>query len=202
MKTKHNFVVRAVAGALAINFGFAGLAVADSMESHSASLGAAIDDTAITAKVKAKFIGDSQFKGSDISVTTTNGVVTLTGSAPGTDVKARAADLASAVDGVKSVDNQIQAPTVADRLATKADRAAHKAHNRVSDTWITTKVKSQLLADSGVSGTDVHVKTRNGVVALSGTLPTAAQRDQAVELTKQVQGVKSVDTAALKAATE
>jgi len=49
---------------------------------HSDSVGAAVSDTAITAKVKSSFVGDDRLKGSHIKVVTTNGVVTLTGSAP------------------------------------------------------------------------------------------------------------------------
>jgi len=202
MKTKHNIPMKMMASVLTMQLGFCGLVMADSMEPHSASLGAAVDDTAITTKVKAKFVGENQLKNSDISVTTTNGVVTLTGSAANSDAKSRAEALATVVDGVKSVDNEIQAPSVADHLATKADRAAHKTEDKVSDGWITAKVKSQLLADSGVSSKDIHVKTKNGVVVLSGNLSTAAQREHTVELAQQIKGVKSVDTAALKVATQ
>lgn len=37
-----------------------------------------------------------------------------------------------------------------------------------SDTWITTKVKSSLLADSDVAGLKIDVETVNGVVTLTG----------------------------------
>ena len=74
---------------------------------HSDSVGAAISDSAITTKVKANFLGDERLKGSHIKVTTTNGVVTLTGSATGADSKAAAEDIAKDVDGVKSVDDDI-----------------------------------------------------------------------------------------------
>ena len=48
-------------------------------KAHSDGLGAAVTDTAITAKIKTKLMGRDSLKKSDIDVTTTNGVVTLEG---------------------------------------------------------------------------------------------------------------------------
>jgi hyperosmotically inducible protein len=42
----------------------------------------------------------------------------------------------------------------------------------VTDTWITTKVKSTLLATEGVAGSDINVTTVDGVVTLAGVLDT------------------------------
>lgn len=170
----------------------------DDAAPHSDSLGAAISDTAITARVKAGFIGDARLRKSDISVTTTNGVVTLGGTAPSTGAAAAARDLASAVDGVKSVDDQIRTPTLADSLAAKADHAASKTGKYAADSWITTKVKSDLLADSVTKGLDISVRTSNGVVALSGTVADDGTLGHARDIAARVKGVKSVDTSGLK----
>jgi len=66
----------------------------------------------------------------------------------------------------------------------------------VSDTWITTKVKTELLASSEVSGTDIKVETVNGVVKLSGTA-NKAQAEKAKSIAHNIDGVKSVDTSGL-----
>jgi len=66
------------------------------------------------------------------------------------------------------------------------------------DAWITTKVKSQLLADSDVKGLDINVSTKDGVVTLAGKVPTTAMRDKAISVAQGVKGVKKVDTQALK----
>ncbi len=207
MKTRKTFPYRfrttLVAAALgACLSGSAGLAVtadADDAMPHSDSLGAAITDTAITAKVKARFLEDKRLKKSDISVATTNGVVTLTGTAPGVDAATAARELAAGVDGVKSVDNQIGTPSLADTIAAKTDKAAKKTGKFASDSWITTKVKSDLLADSVTKGLDISVKTSNGVVALSGTVADSGTVDHVRDIASKVNGVKSVDTSGLKA---
>lgn len=75
-----------------------------------------------------------------------------------------------------------------------------ESNQPVSDTWITTKVKSDLLATDNVSGTDISVETKNGVVWLSGAVKTQAEHDKAVSVAKGIEGVKKVDASKLKVA--
>jgi hyperosmotically inducible protein len=160
---------------------------------HSNSLGASISDTAITAKVKLKFVNQQQLTGSDIKVTTTNGVVSLSGSAPNSETATAAKQLASTVDGVKSVDSQIQTPGVMDRLANKVDHMTGTAKQASSDTFITSKVETELLSSTDMKGSYLSVTTNNGVVQLSGQVRDEGQKDSAEHLAQQVEGVKSVD---------
>jgi hyperosmotically inducible periplasmic protein len=62
------------------------------------------NDAWITTKVKSKLAAAKGVKASDISVSTTDGAVTLTGTATSTKEKTRAEHLAKQVKGVKSVD--------------------------------------------------------------------------------------------------
>ncbi len=62
-----------------------------------------------------------------------------------------------------------------------------------SDTWITTKVKAELLATKDVSGLDIKVETVNGVVSLSGDVDTQAEVDRAVATARKIDGVTRVD---------
>ena len=67
----------------------------------------------------------------------------------------------------------------------------------VSDTWITTKVKADLLATKDVSGTEIKVETLNGTVKLPGRVSSQAQKDKAVEVATIIKGVVSVDASGL-----
>lgn len=158
-------------------------------QAHSDGIGAAISDTAITAKVKAKLMGDDGLKGSKIHVTTTNGVVTLKGSATSSDAKSLAEDQTKTVEGVTSVDNELK--------TANSSPSADKTKRVVSDSWITTKVKTEILADSVSKGFDVSVETKNGVVVLSGALRNQDAIDHVKDIASKVKGVKSVDTSAL-----
>ncbi len=163
---------------------------------HSDSMGAAISDSDITVKVKLKLADIKDLRKSDISVTTTNGVVTLNGTATSADARSTAETAAMSVDGVKSVDNELVTPSSGPLMA-DAKSAANITKHEVSDSWITTKVKSELLADSLTKGADVKVVTTGGVVVLSGKLANHDAIDHVKDIVEKVDGVKSVDTTGL-----
>jgi hyperosmotically inducible protein len=73
-----------------------------------ATTGQAVDDGVVTASVKAKLIEDTATKAHQINVETQKGVVQLTGFVDSTTVKARAGELARAVDGVAEVRNDLE----------------------------------------------------------------------------------------------
>ena len=73
--------------------------------------GAYIDDTAITATVKSRMLEHKDVAGTSITVETLNGTVMLSGFAKSQTEKDTAARIASKVDGVKSVKNEITVRT-------------------------------------------------------------------------------------------
>ena len=172
------------------------LAADSTPTAHSDSVGAAISDTDVTAKVKYRLAGKRGLKDSDISVTTTNGVVTLTGTAGSSGAKNEAGKIARTVEGVKSVDNQLTTRS-SSKAGADAKALGRDAKHEVSDSWITTKVKSELLADSVTKSFDVKVVTTGGVVVLSGKLPDKDAVAHAKDVAEKVDGVKSVDTSGL-----
>lgn len=62
-----------------------------------------------------------------------------------------------------------------------------------SDPGITTAVKSKLAADDTVKAYQIDVDTQGGVVTLTGTVPTAAARDRALEVARGTDGVTRVE---------
>jgi hyperosmotically inducible periplasmic protein len=166
-------------------------------EPHSDSMSAAVSDTATTAKVKARLAGDNRLD--SISVHTTNGVVTLGGTAPDKDAASAAEEAAKSVSGVKSVDNEVKVPSSG--AAGELGNAAHETGHAISDGWITTKIKTQLKTNHSVErGSDISVSTSNGVVKLSGTAASKDAKDQAEAIARNVKGVKSVDASSLRLA--
>lgn len=81
--------------------------VAVKMAEQNEKAGVAIDDTGITAKVKAAIFAEPGLKTLQISVDTVNGVVTLTGSVDSQANSDRAKALAGAVAGVNRVENRL-----------------------------------------------------------------------------------------------
>lgn len=79
----------------------------------------------------------------------------------------------------------------------KVEKMENKAEKAVSDSWITTKVKSEILANSVSKAFKVSVTTKGGVVMLKGKLPTQDAADLVKEIAEKVKGVQSVDVSGL-----
>jgi hyperosmotically inducible protein len=165
--------------------------------SSTRSYGEAIDDATITATVKSKLLWSKSTDGLTADVDTNRGRVTLKGTADSKDAKALAGRLALNSRGVESVDNQLvvtpKKPTVVD----SAKSSAKEAEQDISDSWITTKVKSTLMYSSNVNGSDIDASTSAGVVTLKGKVDSGAERALAIELADNVRGVKSVQAQSL-----
>lgn len=71
--------------------------------------------------------------------------------------------------------------------------AGKTAEETVDDASITAAVQSRLTADRMANFTRVDVDTQQGVVNLSGIVPSADQKVRAAEIARQVQGVKRVN---------
>jgi osmotically-inducible protein OsmY len=169
--------------------------------------GEVITDAWITTKVKAQFIGVDALKDSNINVDTTDHVVTLKGTVVTEAGRAKAMEIAKGTEGVTKVVDTLRIgksdstmDKAADKTKSTANTAADKTKEGVSktgevitDTWITTKVKSQFVGVDLLKDSDINVDTANHVVTLKGRVLTAAGRDKAVDIAKKTDGVTKVN---------
>jgi len=118
-------------------------------------------------------------------VNTKDGIVTLKGDADNQAQKDLTTEYARDVDGVKDVKNEM---TVSKTPKKTKDTAGEK----VDDASITAQVKLSLLFHRSTSALSTKVKTKNGVVTLSGEAGNAAEKDLVTKLVNDVKGVKSV----------
>jgi hyperosmotically inducible periplasmic protein len=148
-------------------------------------------DAGITGTVKTKLAADDQVKASEINVDTSAGVVTLTGSVDSEAARDRAVQLAKATSGVRDVKDMISVREGAhDGDAPDPSRTVGE---RIDDATITMKVKAKLLEDPLVKGLKIDVDTRDGVVYLTGTVRSDAERTQAIQIARTTEGVKNVE---------
>ncbi|WP_147195000.1 molecular chaperone OsmY [Pantoea sp. MBD-2R] len=152
------------------------------IDSSMKKVGGYMDDSGVTAKVKAALVDNDAIKSTDISVKTHSGVVTLSGFVTSQDQAELAVDAAKKVEGVKSVSDKLHV-----KDSTKASVSGY-----AGDAATTSEIKAKLLADSNVPSRHVKVETTNGVVQLSGTVKTQAESDRAEGIAKAIEGVKSV----------
>jgi hyperosmotically inducible periplasmic protein len=138
-----------------------------------------ISDSWVTAKTKLDLFADERVKGRQISVETVKGSVTLRGKVDSNEAKAAAASIAQAVDGAKSVRNDLQVVPPGDRPVVDA-----------SDTEITRQVEGRLSKDAQLKKVDV--RTDGGKVILTGTVPSIGASARASELARDVAGTRAV----------
>lgn len=186
MKLKAAFAV--LSSALLLQGCIAGVvvgsaAVATKTATDPRSVGTQVDDGTLEARVENALSKDQQLKkDARVVATAYQGKVLLTGQSPNADLTARAKQIAMGVEGTSEVYNEIRQGTPVS-LSTAS-----------SDTWITTKVRSQLLTSDTVKSSNVKVTTENGEVFLLG-LVTQQEGQSAAQIASQVSGVKHVTTA-------
>ncbi|WP_394755127.1 BON domain-containing protein [Rhodoferax sp.] len=147
----------------------------------STTVGTVIDDSIVSASVKAALLADPDIKGFDFKVETRKGEVQLSGFVDKQTQIDLAVTVAGAVTGVKSVQNKVslqsRAPTVG---------------GKIDDTVVTAKVKAALLADESIKSLDIGVITRQGDVQLSGFVNNQSQIDRALAVVSGIAGVSRV----------
>ncbi len=186
MKLKATFAV--LSSALLLQGCIAGVvvgsaAVATKTATDPRSVGTQVDDGTLEARVESALSKDQQLKkDARVVATAYQGKVLLTGQSPNADLTARAKQIAMGVEGTTEVYNEIRQGTPVS-LSTAS-----------SDTWITTKVRSQLLTSDTVKSSNVKVTTENGEVFLLG-LVTQQEGQSAAQIASRVSGVKHVTTA-------
>ncbi|HAU7946816.1 TPA: molecular chaperone OsmY [Escherichia coli] len=154
------------------------------VDSSMNKVGNFMDDSAITAKVKAALVDHDNIKSTDISVKTDQKVVTLSGFVESQAQAEEAVKVAKGVEGVTSVSDKLHVHV--------RDAKEGSVKGYAGDTATTSEIKAKLLADDIVPSRHVKVETTDGVVQLSGTVDSQAQSDRAESIAKAVDGVKSV----------
>lgn len=160
------------------------LTVSTETPAGGTTVGTQIDDSVVTAKVKAALLADPEAKGFEVKVETRKGQVQLSGFVDTQAGIDKAVALTRAIEGVNGVDN-----------AMTLKRGTASVGNTVDDGIVTAKVKSALLADASVRSFDVAVVTHKGEVQLSGYVDNQVQIDRAVDVARAVEGVRSVNNA-------
>ena len=145
------------------------------------SAGEVIDDSVLTAKVKAGLIDDPITKAGQINVETYRGVVELGGFVDNAQQKDQATKVARSVTGVKEVRNDLRVSTP---QATTGQA--------VDDGLVTASVKAKLIEDTTTKAYQINVETQKGVVQLTGFVESTAAKTRAGELARSVDGVAEV----------
>lgn len=142
--------------------------------------GRMLEDDSIETKARVNIhAANEAFDQAHLNIVSFNGYVLLAGQVPDEALKSKATDVVRDIRGVRRIYNELEVA------------APSSGMTRSSDTWITTKVKSFLLANPDIEGSRVKVLTENGVVYLMG-LVTRDEAERIAAAASDIGGVQKV----------
>ncbi|UDG81715.1 divisome-associated lipoprotein YraP [Candidatus Profftia lariciata] len=160
-----------------------GAAIATKTIIDPRSLGRQIDDSTLESRLFNALDKNKQLKKlAHIVVTTYQGNILLTGQAPSSYLISCAKNIAISVNSNNAVYSEI-------RIGKPINLST-----LFNDSWITTKVRSQLLMNDAVKSSNIKVITENSEVFLLG-LVTPQESEAVAHIASQVNGVRRVITA-------
>ena len=142
-------------------------------------------DAWLQNKVKVTLMFHRSVNAAKTEVDVKDGVVTLRGDAASQSQKELTAEFAKDVEGVIAVKNEMT-------VSNSPNKAPRTIGEKVDDASITAQVKMSLLSHRSTSVLNTTVKTKRGVVTLSGIAKNAAEKDLVGKLATDITGVKSV----------
>ncbi|PXX99548.1 BON domain-containing protein [Halomonas sp. LBP4] len=144
------------------------------------TLGTKVEDESIETKISHNLRRtDARLGDARINVDAYNGVVLLTGQAPSEELRQMATDIAGEVRNVREVHNEL---TVAANLP---------ASQRLSDTWVNTRIRTNLASNESIDSGRIRVITENASVYLMGIV-SRAEADRIVEAVSRIGGVQRI----------
>lgn len=156
-----------------------------------------LKDVWVEARLESAYLFNPNLNNFDINTSAENGKVQLTGEVKSDIDKDLAGEIAKSLDGVTAVENDLEVKADLDPDTANGNKEDRRFGQVVTDATITAKVKTKLLANDNISGTDIDVDTENNVVSLTGTVGSAVQKQLAEYIAKNTSGVKSVNSSHL-----
>lgn len=156
-----------------------GAAAAGVVAADRRTSGIFLEDQSIELKAKKNIVDNIGAANIDVSVTSFNRNVLLTGQAIDEATKAKAETVAKTVENVRNITNEI----------TVGDKNTFSESN--NDAYITSKVKARMLKENRFPANHVKVVTESGVVYLMG-LVTKQEAEDAVDIARATEGVQKV----------
>ena len=142
--------------------------------------GKILKDQQITKEISDKIAARHDLhENNHVEVTCFNRVVLLTGETTTATERQEVEEIAKSVPDVVKIYNEINIKGPTSSLT------------RASDSWITAKIKTEMLATKDLTSSTIKVVTENGSVYLMGIV-SRGQADMAVEIARQVTGVQRV----------
>ena len=160
-----------------------------------------LEDATLAAVIRARLLWSRVTEKAAIEVQSSEGVVTLRGKVDSTEAKELAGVVARTTDGVYLVNNLVSLDSAAMAKAREKPVDA-PAGPQPSDKWVVDKIQNSFRFSRNLDGLNLKVASDEGLVRLSGEVVSSEQKTIAVEIARQIIGVRGVDADLLKVATK
>ncbi|HDS1733563.1 BON domain-containing protein [Pseudomonas sp. BP8] len=160
-----------------------------------------LEDATLAAIVRARLLWSQVTEKAPIEVESRDGVVTLRGRVDSVEAKELAGVLARTTDGIHLVNNLVSLDSAAMAKAREKPLGAPSGP-QPSDPWIIDKIQSSYRFSRNLDGLNIRVSSQEGLVRLSGEVVSSEQKTIAVDVARQIIGVRGVDADLLKIATK
>lgn len=152
----------------------------------------ALRDAWLTGRIESMYLLNEHLSPFAIDTDVENGVVTLTGTVPSDIDRDLAGALASNLEGVREVDNELVVDLQAGRARPERSDGKRDFGTWVDDATTTAGVKSRLIRNPNTKGLQIDVDTNEDVVTLSGRVASAEERELAEQIALQGRDVAEV----------
>ena len=158
----------------------AGTASALTAANDRRTIGSQIDDNNIEIKASIAISEVERLeKSARVNAISVNGIVLLVGQVANQEMKNEAQITVESIAGIRKIHNQL-------RIGSNIGITT-----QTRDSWLTSKVKAQLLATKDISSNNIKVVTENAEVYLMG-LVSQDEANRAVNIARNVSGVERV----------
>lgn len=146
------------------------------------SMSMILSDSNLCSKANANLKSDPQLKDiSNFNTTCFEHTILITGQTPSLEMRNHAYAIVADIPGAKRIVNRV---TIGQPISTK--QALH-------DSWLSSRIRLNLLADSQIHSTQIKIHTEDGVVYLLGK-PPADQAKLAAQIASEIPGSSRVVT--------
>jgi osmotically-inducible protein OsmY len=160
-----------------------------------------LEDATLASIIQARLLWSTHTQAVPIEVESRDGVVTLRGQVNSAEAKELAGVLAGSTEGVFLLNNLISL-SAADMAKLREEQQQVRIDPQLSDAWINDKIQTSFMYSRNLDGPNIKVATQDGVVRLSGEVVSSEQKTIAVEVARQIRGVRGVDADMLKIASK
>lgn len=144
------------------------------------SLPAAVGDLRIQATFNARLLSESSTLFAKVDSTVTEGRMHVTGTVPTVEDRQKVTRIAWSIPAVTEVINDVEVT------------AAPRVIDAAKDRWITTRLRSLLIADGTIRDSNYAIDTSNGTIFLNGIAQDEAERERVLRHARSIGEARKV----------